>query len=177
VSSRVPAARDVVIRPLSIEDVPQVAAIHVVAFREPRPEAMDRAVSELHEEIKRPWAHVRVAFVGECAVGSAVAWVVADEVHVLDVATHPAERRKGIGRALVRDLLLLARSHRAVHLYLEVRRSNVAAIALYRGEGFAAIGVRERYYADDEDAVEMALSLDASTGDVVKREDEVDLEG
>jgi ribosomal protein S18 acetylase RimI-like enzyme len=45
-------------------------------------------------------------------------------------------------------------------VYLEVRRSNVAAIALYLEAGFAAVGIRERYYANDEDAVEMALTLD-----------------
>ncbi len=61
----------------------------------------------------------------------------------------------------------MARAHHVVHMYLEVRRSNVAALALYRDAGFVAVGVRARYYADDEDAIEMALTLDAGTGDVV----------
>ena len=45
------------------------------------------------------------------------------------------------------------------HVLLEVRRSNAAAIALYRALGFFAMGVRARYYPDDEDAVEMVLAL------------------
>jgi len=63
------------------------------------------------------------------------------------------------------------------HVLLEVRRSNVAAIALYRAFGFFAMGVRARYYPDDEDAVEMVLLLDPATGATVAHEDEVRLEG
>jgi ribosomal-protein-alanine N-acetyltransferase len=60
---------------------------------------------------------------------------------------------------------------------LEVRRSNAAAIALYRRVGFFAMGVRSRYYPDDEDAVEMVLMIDPETGAVVAHDDEVRLEG
>jgi len=159
------------VRPITPEDVDAVAAIHVAAFAEVAGDALDQAKATLTEELGRPWAHVHVAHQGVVLVGASVAWVVADEVHVLDVATHPAHR--GIGRLLVRDLVTLARAHRALHLYLEVRRSNVAAIALYRDAGFATVGVRARYYRDDEDAVEMALTLEAETGAIVKRPDEV----
>ena len=47
------------------------------------------------------------------------------------------------------------------HVLLEVRRSNAPAIALYRALGFFAMGVRARYYPDDEDAVEMVLAFDS----------------
>ncbi len=161
------------VRPLLPDDVPAVAAIHVAAFGERTAEALARATASLAEELARPWAHVQVACVEGEVIGAAVAWVVADEVHVLDVATHPGHRRRGAGRALVRALLELGRKHSARHLYLEVRRSNVAAIALYRDAGFATVGVRARYYADDEDAVEMGLTLDPVTLEVVRREDEV----
>jgi len=161
------------VRPLRPEDIPEVALIHVLAFREHGIDAVERAASNLHEELARPWSRVWVATADARVVGSFVAWVVADEVHVLDVATHPDERRRGTGRALVRELLDLARREHARHVYLEVRRSNAPAIALYRGEGFAAVGVRERYYANDEDAVEMALAIDGETGEIVRGMDEV----
>jgi ribosomal protein S18 acetylase RimI-like enzyme len=61
------------------------------------------------------------------------------------------------------------------HVLLEVRRSNAAAIALYRVFGFFAMGVRARYYPDDEDAVEMVLLFDQVTGKIVEHEDEVRL--
>jgi ribosomal-protein-alanine N-acetyltransferase len=149
---------DLILRAMTAGDVAEVAAIHVTAFRETDEGALERAIANLREELARPWARVWVACSGEQVIGAFVAWVVADEVHVLDVATHPDHRRRGVGRALVKEVLALAERERAVHVYLEVRRSNVAAIALYRGAGFAAVGIRERYYANDEDAVEMALT-------------------
>jgi ribosomal-protein-alanine N-acetyltransferase len=175
VSAELPSIEEVRIRALGVDDIADVAAIHVAAFAESEPEALSRAIASLHEELGRAWAHVRVALRGGACLGASVVWVVADELHVLDVATHPAHRREGVGRTLVRDILALAKDRRARHLYLEVRRSNVAAITLYRSAGFAAVGVRRRYYSDDEDAIEMSLEIEPETGDVVGRADEVEI--
>ena len=164
----------VTLRPMRAEDVPGVAAIHVAAFRDATVDSLARAASDLREELQRPWAHVWVA---EAAgrdedgmpssssdglrhiAGAILMWLVADEVHILDVATHPAHRRQGVGRALVAQAIALARKHGANHLFLEVRPSNEPAMALYRQAGFVPVGVRKRYYADDEDAVDMSLRL------------------
>lgn len=165
------------LRPLAPGDIPSVAAIHVASFRESGPDAMLRATLSLEEDLLRGWAHVWVACIGDDVVGAFVAWIVVDEVHLLDVATHPAHRRRGVGRALVDALLALARREHAVQIYLEARRSNVAATTLYRSVGFAAVGLRQKYYPDEEDAVEMALTLDRATGAVVPRTDLVSLVG
>ena len=81
--------------------------------------------------------------------GFVLVWAVADEVHVLNVATHPDRRRRGVGRALMSAIVERARSEKARLMLLEVRRSNSAAINLYRSQGFSAIGVRRAYYADN----------------------------
>ena len=58
------------------------------------------------------------------------------------------------------------------------QRKNRAASALYRGLGFTTLGVRGAYYADnDEDAVEMILALDPSTGRALPGEDEIRIDG
>jgi len=129
----------------------------------------------MREELARPWARVYVAVIDDSIVGASVVWIVADEVHVLEVATHPSHRRRGVARLLVSDVLRLAHAEHAAHLYLEVRRGNRAAIQLYRGAGFTTLGIRARYYADDEDAVLMKLALDPETGAVVPGTDEVSL--
>jgi ribosomal-protein-alanine N-acetyltransferase len=170
------SAPDVIVLDAAVaSDVDELARLHVAAFDEVEEDDLAAARRSLDEELARPWSVVRVARRGEAIAGALVAWVVADEVHVLDVATHPAHRRRGVARVLVTDLLALAHARGARHLYLEVRRSNAAAIALYRSLGFAATGVRARYYADDEDAVEMSLALDPLTGAPRPRADEVDL--
>jgi len=86
-------------------------------------------------------------------------WIVADEVHVLNVATDPAHRRKGYARALLVQLFESARTLRARVAMLEVRLSNAAAIALYESFGFTAVGLRPHYYDDGEAALLMSAHV------------------
>jgi ribosomal-protein-alanine N-acetyltransferase len=80
------------------------------------------------------------------------------EAQVLNLSVVPDARREGLGRALLRRFVDDARRLGAEQIFLEVRVSNVAAIALYESEGFAAVGRRESYYPA---LVEGALSEDA----------------
>lgn len=132
------------------------------------------------EELGRPWSRLWAArfTAEEDPVGFLVAWHVADELHVLNVATFPDQRRCGVGRALMDVALVYAIAHKIRILILEVRRSNRPAIKLYRGFGFTALGVRPRYYSDnDEDAVEMMLALDPDTGRILPGRDEIRIDG
>lgn len=125
------------------------------------------------EELERPWARLWLAREGAKLLGFLVVWHVADELHVLSVATAPEARRRGVGRALLDELLRYGAANDVRVLVLEVRRSNDAAIGLYRSLGFTVLGVRARYYADnDEDAIEMMLALDPATGAKVPGRDE-----
>jgi ribosomal-protein-alanine N-acetyltransferase len=65
------------------------------------------------------------------------------EIHTIGV--DPAHQRRGIGRALLRGLLVVADEVGAT-VFLEVRTDNDAARALYEAEGFAVVGLRKRYY-------------------------------
>lgn len=81
---------------------------------------------------------------------------VADELHVMTLAVHPAHRRSGHARVLVAAAISAYPDVRRV--YLEVRPDNLAARSLYESLGFEATGVRPRYYGDD-DALLMTLDL------------------
>lgn len=88
--------------------------------------------------------------------------IAADEAHVLNVCVDPQRQSRGFGRRLLRELVQVAREHRAARVFLEVRPSNAAAIALYHSEGFNEIGRRPRYYPaviGREDALVMAMEL------------------
>jgi ribosomal-protein-alanine N-acetyltransferase len=141
----------------------------------------------LTEEIARPWSRIWIAREiasghvrrdHDSPVGFLVAWHVADELHILNVATASAMRRRGVAAALLVEGLAYARANAIRILILEVRRSNRPAIRLYRKLGFTALGMRPGYYADNgEDAIEMMLGLDPNTGAIVPSRDEIRIDG
>jgi ribosomal-protein-alanine N-acetyltransferase len=122
--------------------------------------------AELERAIALPWV-LRSPSTGE-PLSFSLAWSVADELQLLDMASHPEHRRKGHARALLAELLRYAqREHKRLFL-LEVRQSNEPAIRLYRSAGFETTGVRRGYYSDTgEDAFEMRITLDPSTGQLL----------
>ena len=95
-------------------------------------------------------------------IGYGVLSVAGGEAHVLNVCVAPSEQGRGLGRRVISRLLDLARWHRAERVFLEVRPSNVAAVALYDSIGFNEIGRRPDYYPGKrgrEDALVMAMEL------------------
>jgi ribosomal-protein-alanine N-acetyltransferase len=90
--------------------------------------------------------------------GYIISWVVADEMHLLNLAVHPRQRRQGIARTLLSRALNQAREQGARVAWLEVRPSNMAARTLYESLGFKEVGRRPGYYDDtQEDAILLAL--------------------
>src|SRR5450755_4542028 len=153
-----PGPSGIILR-LTSEDLEAVQAI-----LEPSDLHVDLA-AELTREIALPWViRARDGMV----VGFLLAWSVADELHLLELASHPEHRRQGFGRALLDALIVHARQHRKRLLLLEVRRSNLAAIALYESSGFRRTGVRRSYYSDTgEDALEMRITFDPASGEIL----------
>lgn len=89
--------------------------------------------------------------------GYLIYWVVAEEMHILNLAVHPQQRRRGIARCLLSTAMSQARELGAQVAWLEVRPSNTQALALYRSFGFKKVGTRPRYYDDtQEDALLLA---------------------
>jgi len=114
------------------------------------------------DELARPWAHLEL--LRDPASGRAIGfcnyWLVADELHILNIAVHPDFRKQGHAKVLVAHILGVAREHRARVVLLEVRASNHPARSLYGKFGFREVGTRPKYYADNgEDAVLMDLEM------------------
>ncbi len=143
---------------MTVTDLPGVMEIEKEAFSNPW--SLDMVRKELTQEWSNvllleestPWGWELRAF--------AIFWIVADEVHVLNVATHVASRRKGYGRRIMDEVVIVGRERQCRIGTLEVRRSNGPAIALYTQLGFRTVGMRPRYYNDNqEDAVVMIMDL------------------
>jgi ribosomal-protein-alanine N-acetyltransferase len=148
-------ARRFEILPARVQDVEEVMEIERLSFKAP----WTRQV--FLEELQRDWAHLDVVRErGGGVVAFINHWLVRDEVHVLNLATHPEHRRHQHAERLMRHAIEFARAHRCRVITLEVRRSNLAAIHLYRRFGFRPVGVRPNYYVEDgEDAIVMLLDL------------------
>jgi ribosomal-protein-alanine N-acetyltransferase len=106
--------------------------------------------------------HCWIVECGGVIAGYGVVMIAAGEAHLLNMSIAAGWQRRGLGTALLRFIIKLARDYAAGKIYLEVRPSNTAARALYGGAGFAEIAVRRDYYpagAGREDAVVMELVL------------------
>ena len=142
-------------RPLEARDLDAVAAIERAVFSDPW--SRRSFVELLDLDSVRGF----VADDGRGGVaGYAVCSLAADEAEILNLATAPELRRQGVGRILLGAVLDWLAGRGAARVYLEVRRSNVAAIQLYAGAGFGTLGARRDYYRKPtEDAVTMGLDL------------------
>ena len=95
-------------------------------------------------------------------VGYFVLMAAAGEAHLLNLSIAAAHQRRGQGSRLLEEALQVARGLQARTLFLEVRPSNVAGLALYRRFGFEQVGVRAGYYpahGGREDALVLSLAL------------------
>jgi len=153
--------RRLLIRPAGLADVTAMWAIEKVSF--PTPWSRWSFLAELGQRN----SHTLVA--GPASPhpwqtwGYLIFWVVLDEMHILNLAVAPDQRRRGIARRLLAEGLAQARELGARIAWLEVRPSNAAARALYAAFGFQEVGRRPHYYDDtQEDALLLTLEWSES---------------
>lgn len=141
----------IVIDAMTLDDLPAVQAIEQASFTTPWPPHAYRSELESNR-----LATYLVARAGGELVAYAGIWMMVDEAHITTFAVDPRWRRQRIGERLLLTLLDIAKDRRAREATLEVRLSNLAARRLYEKYGFRPVGIRPRYYSDDnEDALIM----------------------
>jgi ribosomal-protein-alanine N-acetyltransferase len=153
------------IRRMALEDVEIVHQIDVMSFSLPWPERSFRY--ELTQNpASRMWViETETKNGSKIVIGMLGMWLIVDEIHIGTITTHPDYRRRGIAKSLLIEALRAAYQEGARMVYLEVRRSNLAAQELYKKFGFEIAGLCPRYYSNNhEDALMMnlkPLDLDA----------------
>lgn len=145
------------LRLVSSMDIAAIARIERASFGDPWTE------ESFLELLGIPSAIFLVATKGgeNAVAGYVVAAVASDQAEILNLAVNPSERRSGLGGELLDAAFaaLIARGAREV--FLEVRESNVAALALYRSRGFGAISRRRNYYRNPvEDALVLRRAIE-----------------
>ena len=138
---------------LTLAHLSQIAELEKVCFADPWSEkALEILVTD------EAYGAVCLENGRAMAYGS-ILWGV-DEGQIINVATHPDARRRGMGAVVLEHLIATATTRGCEQLSLEVRISNTPAIALYERYGFLKMGLRRGFYKHPtEDAYVMCLSL------------------
>ena len=143
------------LRPMAQADLPSVAALERESYVFPWND-------QIFADCLRVGYHCVVVETSEGVSGYGVLSMGAGEAHVLNLCISEPCRRRGIGQGLLVALLAHARDRGVRDAFLEVRRTNRAAIALYHRLGFECVGTRRGYYQareGREDALVYRLEL------------------
>jgi ribosomal-protein-alanine N-acetyltransferase len=147
-------------RPMKMDDLDAVMAIepHIYPYPWSRGNFSDSLNSGYSAWVLRR---------DEIIIGYALVMMVLDEAHLLNLSIAKDFQKQGLGRLLLEYMIQIAKNHQVANMFLEVRASNVSAIALYENMGFNEMAIRRNYYPADpkifksgrEDAVLMGLAF------------------
>lgn len=153
--------REMMIRPAVAADTDALAALHSLSF------TPAWSATEIAWMLDSPGLGL-VASEGNEIAGFVLARAVADEAEILTLAVRPNGRRRGVGTALLSQLLNSLRERKVAVLFLEVAEDNAAGLGLYRRFGFVETARRRGYYARAQapaaDAIVMSKRM-AKQGD------------
>jgi len=145
---------DLVLRFATADDLSQIVKIENLTNQTPWTEAQFLSSMEV--------GHFSLVLLQESAlIGFAIYSPLIPESHLLNIAVSPAHQGEGLGRRLLAHTIDQNKAMGVKNLSLEVRVSNVAAIALYQSMGFNKDALRPEYYSGNprEDALLMSLNL------------------
>lgn len=132
------------------DDIKKIAALEKEIFHDPWTEDMVRA--DIEAKISR---YIIAENESGEIIGYLGYWLVFDECSINNVAVIPSLQGKGIGSAIMEQMIKETEAMGARVWVLEVRAGNESGIALYEKYGFKEVGRRKKYYEDGEDAIVM----------------------
>ena len=141
-----------IIRRMSAADIPFAAEIERLCFVHPWSE------QSINEEMSKENSVFLMAFEDETPIGYVGLSTILDEGYMGNLGVVEEYRRKGIGKALMNELINECKAMDSAFVTLEVRASNTPAVKLYESLGFTEAGRRKNYYKEPlEDAILMTL--------------------
>lgn len=156
-----PDARELVrFRAMTPFDVAEVAAVERSSYQFPWSEGIFRDCLRVGYLCRVAECRGRVVAYGIVAMG-------AGEAHILNICVDDALRGRGVGRQMLNLLIDRSRDAGTQNVFLEVRPSNLHAIALYQSVGFVEVGRRRGYYqaaGGREDALVLKLAIPVKSG-------------
>jgi ribosomal-protein-alanine N-acetyltransferase len=141
---------DIETRDMVADDLEDILVIERASFPAPWSRGMFLA------ELEHPFCHDLVALVESRIVGYICFAIVRDEIHLRNLAVHHDWKRREVASKLLLRMITISSAEEARFATLEVRRSNTAALELYKRFGFVVEGIRPYYYPETgEDALIM----------------------
>ena len=141
----------VTVRRVHSEDLATLTSLEAASF----PDAWGEGAIRSHLASDSAVSLIAEGDTGE-ALGYLLGLSLVGEGELLRIAVTNPARRAGVGKAILHSFLDILKENGAEACFLEVRKSNEAAIALYRGSGFLPVGERKNYYKNPtEDALLM----------------------
>lgn len=148
------------LRPGDARDLGEVMGTMALAFDAAYGEAWTK--TQCLSVLSLPGVWLTLARQEARPAGFALTRIVLDEAELLLLAVRPAQRRAGVGHALLVAAAGGARARGAARMHLEVRDGN-GALALYEAAGFASSGRRRGYYRGSDgstfDAITLSIAL------------------
>ncbi|MSQ42364.1 MAG: ribosomal-protein-alanine N-acetyltransferase [Dehalococcoidia bacterium] len=162
----------IVLRDMTRRDIRAVRRIESAAYRDAWPARvfeteLANAFARYRVAVERPAeaaprrgpvAALRRHLGRKRIVGFSGVWYMVDQLHLVTIATAPAEQGRGIGQRLLLDCLDLARAADLATVVLEMRVSNHRARALYERFGFRRKGTLKAYYQDNDEDADVMIS-------------------
>lgn len=142
-------------RPMQLNDLDAIMAIEPYIY--PYPWTRGNFSDSLNSGYSA-WVLLR----NHVIIGYALVMMVLDEAHLLNLSIAKDQQKQGLGRVLLEHMIDIAKNNQAANMFLEVRPSNISAIALYENMGFNEMAIRRGYYPAKngrEDAILMGLAL------------------
>jgi ribosomal-protein-alanine N-acetyltransferase len=143
-----------IIRPMTMNDLDQVAQIESESFL--LPWTLDHFKYEINDN---PFAFIFVAEQEQEILGFIDFWIMFEQATINQIATKTVYRRRQIGEMILNDALGRMKDGSAEQVTLEVRISNQIAYNFYIKHGFALVLEKENYYEDGENAYFMVKKL------------------
>jgi len=113
----------------------------------------------LKSELENENSYYIVAKQNDEIVGFGGLWKSIDDIHITNIVTKKSLRNKGIGKAILTELINQAKSLGYNIITLEVNEKNLPAISLYKKFRFKEVGIRKRYYNNCDNAIIMNLEI------------------
>jgi len=113
----------------------------------------------LKSELENENSYYIVAKENDAIVGFGGLWKSIDDIHITNIVTKKIFRNKGIGKAILTELINQAQNFGYNIITLEVNENNLPAISLYKKFGFKEVGIRKRYYNNSDNAIIMNLEI------------------